>query len=922
MAAKDPAVWARVSALFGDLLELDPAEREARLEALDASEPELARELRALLRADEAAAGPLDATLGRVAPELADASRGAPWETAAGSAFGPYRLIEPIGEGGMGEVWRAERADGAYQQQVAIKLLKRGMDTRAILRRFLQERSILARLDHPDIVHIFDGGMSPDGRPWYAMACVEGEPITGFAARTQLDLRGRVRLLARIAEAVAYAHGQLVVHRDLKPGNILVDAQGQPHLLDFGIAKLLEQTEGETVTATGVRVLSPGYAAPEQILGRPVGTTTDVYALGVIGYQLLTGRLPHRRNTSDVSALAAGIEAEDTREAASRALAQAEPAELATAYGAAVDRRRLARELRGDLDLILSTALRSEPARRYQSAAALAADLHAWLDSRPVSARRDSVGYRMRRFVQRHAWGVAASAVVLLSLLGGLAAALWQAEVARAQAVRAELVKDFLVSLFEESDPVARARVQARSPRELVADGIGRAEAQLAQDPALRREVLADLGKLALALGDVPQALQTLQALSAEYAASEARPSMRSAEVAALLAAAEMQRGGIDVAEPLLQAALPVLRAGLGPEHPTTLQAEVHFARTRLLRGDAAEALAVSERVHAATAERLGAEHPDSLSALYLVGSALEQSARLDEADAVFVRVVDGLEAALGPGHARLVRPLSVRADLLRRGGYPERARPLYERAIAIARDQVGAGHPLLGAQLLRMGDALRRMGDADAAAQAFDEAEQCFPDGSAERGQIWFNRGQLARATDQPEQAITAFETAHAVFLTALGERAGLTWASLAAAAEVRAEIGQLDAAEPALLQVAERMLDIFGEGSYDHAYSSEMLAKLRMLQGRPAEALPLLELTIGIMAGIYGAENPQILALRFQRARALAGIGQSAEALAELDALAVAYGPEGPLAGDADTFAAERERVASALAAATIGI
>ncbi|MEO6687633.1 MAG: serine/threonine-protein kinase, partial [Dokdonella sp.] len=258
----DPSAhWAGLSALFDELVELAPAEREQRLAAIARSDAAMASELGALLAADEDGNALLDAGATSALPDLLDDA--APSDRRAG----PYRLLRKLGEGGMGVVWLAERSDGSYEQHVAVKLLKRGMDTNAILRRFLQERRILARLHHAHIVRLVDGGMSADGRPFYVMDHVDGETITRYAMRHRLDVAARVGLLAKVAEAVAYAHTQLVVHRDLKPANVLVGADGEPRVLDFGIAKLIEESGEQTRTGTGLRILSPAYAAPEQVLG-------------------------------------------------------------------------------------------------------------------------------------------------------------------------------------------------------------------------------------------------------------------------------------------------------------------------------------------------------------------------------------------------------------------------------------------------------------------------------------------------------------------------------------------------------------------------------------------------------------------------------------------------------------------------------
>ncbi|MGB0135207.1 serine/threonine-protein kinase, partial [Dokdonella sp.] len=407
--------WTEIASLFDEWVELEPEDREKHLVELAGRDPGLAAEVRSLLQADIEENPLLDSQAVVAVPSvLADLDA-----MPANGMLGPYRLLRSIGEGGMGEVWLAERTDGAYEQQVAIKLLKRGMDTHAILRRFLQERRILARLHHPRIVRLLDGGMSADGRPFYVMDFVDGKPITRHVVENALDLRSRVVLLAEVADAVAYAHTQLVIHRDLKPSNVLVDGEGKPRVLDFGIAKLIEESGEQTDTGSGLRVLSPAYAAPEQILGEAIGTATDVYALGLMLCELLTGQLPLHRNVATPALLALGA-SRDAADRASTLAVRLDSDQVHALYGNDVESRQLVRDLSGDLDLIIATSLHRESARRYPTAAALADDLRRWLQRRPIAARADSPGYRLKKFVRRHRVGVAATILIALSMLVGL----------------------------------------------------------------------------------------------------------------------------------------------------------------------------------------------------------------------------------------------------------------------------------------------------------------------------------------------------------------------------------------------------------------------------------------------------------------------------------------------------------------------
>jgi tetratricopeptide (TPR) repeat protein len=412
----------RLLDLFDALAELDAAEAARRLGVLEQGEPALAAKLRRLL-AQDAQSGLLDAGVGALVtvPEGETAADGDEDGTVQpGWRLGPFVLQSRIGSGGMGDVWRAERMEGGFSQQVAVKLLKRGMDSEALLGRFHQEREILARLDHPGIVRVVDGGIAADGRPWYAMDLVRGEPLTTYARSGGLDVRQRVALLVEVCDAVASAHALRIVHRDLKPGNILVTPQGRPRLLDFGIAKILEGDEGTPLTRTGFLALSPAYAAPEQFVGGTTSPATDVYALGVVLHELLTGVLPGGGKGAGASRESDGARVSGQRRLRMDSLSREH---LIRAYGEGMEPSQLRRVVSGDLERVLETALRREPERRYLDAAALAADLRAWLDGRPVAARGDALGYRLRM-----AWGrnpELASSLATLALAVPVVAFIW-----------------------------------------------------------------------------------------------------------------------------------------------------------------------------------------------------------------------------------------------------------------------------------------------------------------------------------------------------------------------------------------------------------------------------------------------------------------------------------------------------------------
>ena len=407
---------------------------------------------------------------------------------AEGRVIGHYRIIRELGRGGMGSVYLAERADEQYRKQVAIKLIKRGMDTDAVLRQFWKERQILAGFDHPNIARLFDGDTTEEGLSYFIMEYVEGLPINDYCTKRALSINDRLKLFLEICAGVSYAHRHLVIHRDIKPSNILVTDEGVPKLLDFGIAKILrpEADSATMVTAPGLRLMTPEYASPEQVRGEPVTTASDVYSLGVVLYKLLTGSSPYRfasRAPRDIE----------------RAITEQEPTRPSTVTLKPNQKSTIAnrKSLRGDLDNILLMALRKEPPRRYQSVDQFSEDIRRHLEARPVLARRDTVAYRTRKFVQRNRVATAAALLILVSLIAGLVATTWEAHRARMEKARAERrfndVRQLAHSvLFDYHDAIKNLPGATRARERLVKDALTYLDSlakEASGDPALQREL-------------------------------------------------------------------------------------------------------------------------------------------------------------------------------------------------------------------------------------------------------------------------------------------------------------------------------------------------------------------------------------------------------------------------------------------------
>ncbi len=688
----------RAAERFAELCELAAPERARRLAALAAEDAALARRVARLLELDGATAGPLERAREEVAAAAERHLLGDDDVPPPPERLGPWRVGERLGAGGMGEVYRAERSDGGFAQQAALKIVRAGMASEGILARFRLERQVLARLEHPAIARLLDGGVAADGRPWFAMELVAGEPITDHARSRGLDLPARLRLVIEVAEVVDFAHRSLVVHRDLKPSNILIGADGRPKLLDFGLAKLLEPDADPALTRTEVRALTPAYAAPEQVLGEPVTTATDVYALGVLLYELLTGELPHARTSTSAGRLVEEV----SRETIERPSARIRRTALA-----AGDATRQARRLEGDLDTIVLRALAREPERRYGSAAAFADDLARHLEGRPVTARPDTRRYRFGKFLGRHRFAAAAAALAALSLFAGLGVALVQADRARLAAARAEeearraeaeggrarregeratRMKDFLLSIFREASPQQRARGAPLSIEELLDAAEARIDGELAADPLLQADLWDDLAETRAATGETEPAAELIEkAIAAKRAhllpddLSLVESLVNRGAIANLAGQPESAIRALDEAEAIL-----VARGEVDSQPATSLAINRVHALLVLGRND--EAAAAVERAHA-LAQRWQPGSPDAAMQRVNAGIVALRRERYEEARDFFERAIGELEAVVGPDHALVRIPHSWVGEVYELHlGDPSRAVEHYERALAISR--------------------------------------------------------------------------------------------------------------------------------------------------------------------------------------------------------------------------------------------
>lgn len=540
--------WQKVEELLDTALDLEPAARRQFLD--DVEDPCLLREVESLLACEQQTAGFLGAPALAFSADFFDGGDGP--EERAGQTVGRYRIIHEIGSGGMGAVFLAERSDGEFQQRLALKIVRRSFADSDLARRFRQERQILASLNHPNIARLLDGGVSNDGEPFLAMEYVGGVRIDDYCDSNSLSTDERLNLFLAVCQGVSYAHQNLVVHRDIKPSNILVTDEGVPKLLDFGIAKLInpEAEAGAAETVTGMRAMTPDYASPEQVRGLIVTTATDVYSLGVLLYELLTGHRPHRlknRRPDDIVRII--CEEEPTRPslAGARQSSDGSSGTINDDDQVATDNRLLTSKtnpqsairnskfLRGDLDNIVLMALRKEPQRRYATVAQFAEDISRYLEGRPVLAHKDTFSYRAAKFVRRHKAGATAVVLVVLALVGGIFATAWQAKRATAQAkiaaeqrdrarieaAKAERINAFLQSIFASADPNWYSSGFGQRGEVKVVDVLEqtgrRIDEELKDEPEIRAELHHTIGTTYQSLGQFEQAHKHFRAALETY---------------------------------------------------------------------------------------------------------------------------------------------------------------------------------------------------------------------------------------------------------------------------------------------------------------------------------------------------------------------------------------------------------------------
>jgi serine/threonine-protein kinase len=865
----NPQRWERVQELFHRALELDEAVREEFLSRASGADTDLAGEVRALLVADHSPSV-LDGGLGPVADRALDTRGGIPED-----AFGPYRLGSLLGEGGMGVVYLATRAD--VGGRAAIKVLRDAWLSPARRERFADEQRTLARLTHPGIARLYDAGVLPDGTPWFAMEHVEGESIVAWCRRHSVSVTERLRLFRAVCAAVQDAHRLAIIHRDLKPSNVLVTADGMVKLLDFGIAKQLEASGVSAErTRTGLRAMTPAYASPEQLQGGQVGLHTDVYSLGVMLYELLTGRLPYQ------------LDGRTTLEAA-RVVAQAEPVRPS-----AVARAVAAREGRGlasdrvawaDLDVLCLTAMHRDPERRYRSAEALMRDVDHFLAGEPLDARPDSVRYRLSKFVGRHRGVViaaTAASVALIALTVAYTSGLTRARDAAVQeAARTQRIQQFMLGLFRGGNDDAAEPAESLRVVALVDRGTDAARA-LDGEPAVQAELYQTLGGLYQQLGNLPRA-DSLLVLALER--RRALATGEDADVARSLIALGLLRADqarLAEAESLVRAGQRLTQQLAPPRDPGRVRAAMALGRVLQDKADFDGAIAMlQDAVQLDSVTGDPASHAATLSAL---ASAHFYAGHYDEADSLNFLVLAMRRQLYGDRHPMIAEDLiNLGATQQERGRYAEAER-YYRDALEITERWSGPHSPRTAAQLTMVARSLIYQDRATEAAPLLQRAlairERVFGPDHPQVASTLNDLGTIALQQGRLDDAEADYRRMIAIYQRVFGGAHWLIGTAQSNLASVRMARKDLPGAEALYRQALAEFSASQGPRHTNTGIAHVKLGRALLRQGRFRDAIAETRAGYDILTPQMEPNTSFLRAARLDLAEAHDALGEPAEA------------------------------------------
>jgi serine/threonine protein kinase/tetratricopeptide (TPR) repeat protein len=856
-----PDRWRTLSPYLDQALEIEAAEQAAWLATIAARDPALADDLRSILAGHKAVhdSGFLEGVV--VDPRLTFVP------SLAGQVLGSYRLISPIGQGGSGNVWLAERCDGRFQGRAAVKLLNIALVERGGEARFKREGTILAGLRHPHIAHLVDAGISQTGQPYLVLEHVDGQPIDRYCESAAVSVEGRVRLFLDVLDAVAYAHASLVVHRDIKPANVLVSKEGGVKLLDFGIAKLIERDaprrssagESSAFARDGGSALTPQYAAPEQLSGGEITTATDIYGLGVLLYVLLSGRHP------------AGDGA-DTPAKLLRAIVEMEAPKLSDAVGSGAAPERVARHaaecattpaklrraLAGDLEAIVGKALRKNPAERYASVDAFADDLRRHLQHEPVVARQQTFSYRTARFIRRHPGSVSATAAAVLLVAGltGVYTGRLAAQRNRAQreAAKAIKVSELMMGLLTTADPytIRGAEGQPTTVRAVLDAGAAQVRKELAAEPELQIEMLTTMGWTYRRLAAFDKAQQLLDEALARGRQVFGTEHVQVAQTLNYLGVVLADKGDYRGAGQRLEEALAMRRRLLGPQHPHVAVTLAELGRVYQDHGLNQRAEPLHREALDIRRKMLGAAHRETAVSESDLASVLRFNGDLAAAEALLRQSYDTNVKTRGAEHPNTAAALHDLALITAMRGDAAAAEPLLRRALAMQRQAFGNNHPVVAATLNSLSRVLLEQRRYDDAAAAESEAaaiatsslgpdHQLFAIYTINLAAVHVAAGEPAAAEPLLREGLRIRSRAPGIVPTRRRTRAEDDWSVGGARSllgEVLTKLRRFPEAETTLLEARRELESLPAMGGAEMKIAYSRLVDLYFAWGRPARA------------------------------------------------------------------------------------
>lgn len=796
----DSARWERIQSLFHDAADLPPSKQRTFLEAACGADKELVAEVLAMLDQDASGHSLLDRSLADIAQETL--AKSVPPSLIL-KEFGPYRILKLLGEGGMGVVYLAERTD--LGTHVAIKILRDAWLSPARRERFASEQRTLAQLNHPSIARLYDADTLDDGTPWFVMEYVDGVPLTQYCREHECSVEQRLQLFRSVCEAVQHAHGNAVIHRDLKPSNILVKSDGSVRLLDFGIAKQLESLDLPVdQTMTGLRLMTPAYASPEQIRGDPVGISTDVYSLGVVLYELLAGQLPF-----DLSGL--------TPAEAATIIAEHEPGKPSTAVRRTADPKAslhalsLSQTTWADLDVLCLSAMHKDPLRRYRSVEALIRDVDHYLNGEPLEARPDAWRYRIGKFVRRNRRVVAATAMifaVIVGLVTFFTVRLAKArDTALAEAARTERIQQFMANLFQGGDEAAGPSDSLRVIT-IVDRGVQEAKT-LNSDPKVQAELYEELGGIYQKLGKFEPADSLLRSALEQRKSLFGADSSEVGESLTALGLLRSDQAQLEEAEQLARQGLAMTKRRLPPNHPAVAKATLAFGKVLAERGSYDQAIvALDEAVRLQSAP--GVAPADLASSLSTLADAHYRAGHYDICKPLYTRVLEMHRQIYGTRHPLVADDLGSLAAVQRDLGYYSEAEGFDRQALDIVQSYYGNNHPRTAARLTALAECFTYQKKYDEAVSALEQAlaiqEHVYGPAHPSVAETLNELGNVASGRERLDEAEARFRRAVDIYRTVYGDHHYLVATALSNVASISFDKKDYPRAEQLFRDVVRR--------------------------------------------------------------------------------------------------------------------